>query len=239
MIYCSLCRSVEKIFLTGAITLSGAMTSLEKQIRKNCQGMSVTAHPTMLMNDDSEILHEICERPDEGARLLVGKYGRRLYAAAMRLCRNEADAEDLVSRTLARVIQNAGSFKGDSEFFTWQCAIMVNFFKMDRRRKGGNSLEFPEEWPEVSDERPSPAEAIERADDAREVRAAVAALPDRLRETVVLFYFGGMSVPEIAKSLGEPEGTVYYRLHEAKKAIREKISGKIPRRHARRASNRM
>jgi len=189
--------------------------------------MSAIAHLTLLMNDDSDILHEISERPDEGARLLVGKYGRRLYAVAMRLCRNEADAEDLVSRTLARVIQNVGSFKGNSEFFTWQCAIMANFFKMDLRRKGANSLEFPEELPEVADEKPSPAEAAERADDAREVRAAVTALPCRLREAVVLFYFSGMSVPEIAKSLGEPEGTVYYRLHEAKKAIREKISGKI------------
>ena len=189
--------------------------------------MSAIARLTLLMNDDSDILHEISERPNEGARILVGKYGRRLYAMAMRLCRNETDAEDLVSRTLARVIQSIGSFKGDSDFFTWQCAIMANFFKMGLRRKGANSLEFPEELPETSDERPSPAEAAERADDAREVRAAVAELPGRLREAVVLFYFGGMSVPAIAKSLGEPEGTVYYWLHEAKKAIREKISGKI------------
>ena len=189
--------------------------------------MSVRARLTLKMNDDSEILHELSERPDEGARILVGKYGRRLYAVAMRLCRNEADAEDLVSRTIARVIQSIGSFKGDSEFFTWQCAILANFFKTDRRRKGSNSLEFPEELPEVSDESPSPAEAAERADDARAVRAAVAALPGRLREAVVLFYFGGLAVPAIAKSLGEPEGTVYYWLHEAKKAIREKISKKI------------
>ena len=189
--------------------------------------MSAIARLTLLMNDDSDILREMSEHPDKGARILVEKYGRRLYAMAMRLCRNEADAEDLVSRTLARVIQNIGSFKGGSDFFTWQCAIMANFFKTGLRRKGANSLEFPEELPEVSDERPSPAESAERTDDAREVRAAVAALPGRLREAVVLFYFGGMSVPAIAKSLGEPEGTVYYRLHEAKKAIREKISGKI------------
>ena len=178
----------------------------------------------MLMNDDSEIQRQIGERPEEGARLLVGKYGRRLYAAAMRMCRNEADAEDLVSRTLARVVQNIGSFKRESEFFTWQCAIMANFFKMDLRRKGANSLEFPEKLPERVDERPSPAEAVERADDARKVREAVAVLPDNLRIAVTLFYFGGMSVPAIAQSLDVPEGTIYYWLHEAKKAIREKIS---------------
>ena len=180
----------------------------------------------MLMDDDSKILEELRERPGTGAKLLVDAYGRRLYAAAMRLCRNESDAEDLVARTLARAIQSIGSFKGESAFFTWLCSILANFFKMDLRRKGANSLEFPDELPEVADERPSPAESLERADDAREVRAAVAALPDRLREAVVLFYFCGMSVPAIAESLGAPEGTVHYRLHEAKRAIREKIAGR-------------
>lgn len=178
------------------------------------------------MTDDSEIVRRMKEHPEEGARLLVGAYGRRLYAAAMRMCRNAFDAEDLVARTLARVAQCVGSFKGESDFFTWQCSIMANFLKMDLRRKGANALLFPEEMPERADERPTPAESAERADDAREVRSAVAALPDRLRAAVILFYFGGMSVPAIAASLGEPEGTVYYRLHEAKRAIREKIAGK-------------
>ena len=162
------------------------------------------------MSDDDEILEKLRANPEDGARLLVGAYGRRLYAAAMRLCHNETDAEDLVSRTLARVVQSIGSFKGDSSFFTWQCSIMVNFFKMDIRRKAANSLVFPDELPERADERPSPAEAAERADDAREVRAAVASLPERLRAAVVMFYFAGMSVPAIAKSMGEPEAYLAY-----------------------------
>lgn len=80
------------------------------------------------MSDDDEILERLRTRPEDGARLLVGAYGRRL-------CHNETDAEDLVSRTLARVVQSIGSFKGESGFFTWQCSIMANFFKMDLRRK--------------------------------------------------------------------------------------------------------
>ena len=179
------------------------------------------------MSDDNEILERLRTRPEDGARLLVGAYGRRLYAAAMHLCRNETDSEDLVARTLARVVQNAGSFKGDSSFFTWQCSIMANFFKMDLRRKAANALVFQDELPERADERPSPAEAAARADDVCQVRAAVASLPASLRTAVTLFYFGGMSVPAIAESLGEPEGTVYYRLHEAKKMIRKNISAKI------------
>ena len=176
------------------------------------------------MNEDEELIKELKVRPDRGAHLLVQTYARRLYATAFRLCQNEADAEDLVQRTLARVVEKAGDFAGGSSLFTWMCSIMANFFKMDLRRKGANSLVFPEEMPESAAESPTPAEALEKADDARQVRAAVAALPDGLRAVVVLFYFDRMGAAEIAKALGEPEGTIYYRLHEAKKALREKLS---------------
>lgn len=53
------------------------------------------------MSDDDEILERLRTRPEDGARLLVGAYGRRLYAAAMRLCHNETDAEDLAPQKTA------------------------------------------------------------------------------------------------------------------------------------------
>ena len=176
------------------------------------------------MAEDEELVKAIRERPEEGARLLIRTYGQRLYATAFRLCQNETDAEDLVARTFARAVEKADAFDGKSAFFTWMCSIMANFFKMDLRKKGANSLVFPEEMPEPADERATPADEIERADEARSVRAAVAVLPAKLRAAVVMFYFDRMGVPAIAESLGEPEGTVYYWLHEAKKSLREKLS---------------
>ena len=76
----------------------------------------------------------IAKDRERGARALVEEYGRRLYATAYRLCLNEKDAEDLVFRTFARVVERIGSFQGRSEFFTWMCAILVNFHHMDMRR---------------------------------------------------------------------------------------------------------
>lgn len=171
---------------------------------------------------------ETAERPEKGsgeelARRLIREHGTRLYATAVRLCGNEADSEDIVSRTIARAVERFATFAGGSAEFTWLCAIMVNFRRMDARRKGANSLVFPEEMPETADARPTPAEKLEKADDARAIRRAVAALPEQLRAAVVLHYFNGMTVPAIASALGEPEGTIYYRLHDAKSRIREKI----------------
>ena len=104
------------------------------------------------------------------------------------------------------------------------CAILVNFHNMDMRRKAANALDFGEDVPERPDPRPDPSEALASNDEAAILRAAVDALPDDLREAIVLHYFDGMSVPDIAKALEVPEGTVYWRLHEGRKRIREKVA---------------
>ena len=174
--------------------------------------------------EERDLLREVAERPESGARRLVDAFGDHLYATAFRMCRNETDAEDLVARTLAKAVEKVGGFGGGSSLFTWMCAIMANFFRKSLRKKGANALVFPEEMPDAADTAPTPAEALERADAARAVRAAVAALPARQRAAVVMFYFERTPVPVIAESLGEPEGTVSYWLHEARKTLRRLLS---------------
>ena len=166
----------------------------------------------------------IAEDAERGAEALVKEYGTRLYATAFRLCQNEKDAEDLVFRTFARVLERIGTFRGRSAFFTWMCSILVNFYHMDARRKAANALDFGEEIPESPDPHPDPLETLAANDEAAILRAAVDELPSELREAIVLHYFDGMSVPEIAKAAGVPEGTVYWRLHEGRKRIRETVA---------------
>ena len=166
----------------------------------------------------------IAKDAEEGARVLVEDYGARLYATAFRLCLDAHAAEDLVQRTLVRVVGRIAGYKGESAFFTWMCAIMVNFRRMDVRRKAANALVFDEERLDVSDEKPDPGEALSRRDEAAALRGAVMRLPEDLRLVVVMHYFNGFSVPEIAKTVQSPEGTVYYRLHEARQRIRKYLS---------------
>ena len=166
----------------------------------------------------------IAKDAERGVKELVEEYGERLYATAFRLCQHEKDAEDLVSRTLARVVERIGSFHGKSAFFTWICSILANFYRMDMRRKAANALVFNENLPESPDSRPDPSEALASGDEASVIRAAVDALPADLRAAIVLHYFDEMSVPEIATALSVPEGTVYWRLHEGRKKIREIVA---------------
>lgn len=169
-----------------------------------------------------QIWEQLAADVESGAKRLVSEYGARLYATAYRICGNEKDAEDLVQRTLVRTVERIGSFNGKSAFFTWMCAILVNFHRMDKRGKARNALSLGEEAAvEVADSQPDPAERLAEEDEAAVIRRAVAQLPDLERETVVLHYFNGLSVPEIARMQKTPEGTVYYRLHQARTEVRE------------------
>ena len=165
----------------------------------------------------------IAENAERGAEALVKEYGARLYATAFRLCQNGQDAEDLVFRTFARVIERIRSYNGESSFFSWMCAILANFHRMDARRKAANALVFDPEPPDSVDERPNPSEALVAGDEAATIRAAVDELPDDLRTAIVLHYFDDMSVPEIANAIDVPEGTVYWRMHEGRRLIRETV----------------
>ena len=66
-----------------------------------------------------EVWEEIEANPERGARRLIDEYGNRLYAAAMVLCSNQADAEELVFRTLAQAVRKIAQYRGRAPFFSW------------------------------------------------------------------------------------------------------------------------
>ena len=166
-----------------------------------------------------EIWEEIAFDRERGAKRLVAELGDRLLTAAFQITQNSADAEDLVFRTFSQVIAKVGQYDGRSAFFTWIYRILLNFRRMDLRKKGANALVFMEELPEMEDPTPDPAEVLVLDSSAAEVRAGVARLPEPLREAVVLHYFEGLGVSEIAAVAGIPVGTVKFRLFEARKQL--------------------
>ena len=175
-----------------------------------------------------EIVVEVLKRNrQEGARLLLMEYRDRLFKVAFRICGNASMAEDLVLGTLVRAVDKIDSFDGKGGFFQWLYAILMNFLKMELRRKGANALDFQSEVPEVPDESPDAAETLSIAEDSALLRMAIARLPAPFRAVIVFRYFEDMSVPEIAKVIGISEGTVKSRLNRAKYAIRRILQGTI------------
>lgn len=169
------------------------------------------------------IWEDIALDANRGAERLISEFGDRLYASAAYICGNENDAEDLVSRTFTQVIRKISQYNERSSFYTCMYSIMLNFRKMDLRRKGANALVFPEELPEEADPSPDPAEGFDIRADAADVRRAVSELPEPYRAAVVMFYFEDMEIAEIAQAEGMPAGSVKSRLHRARKMLFKKL----------------
>ena len=170
-----------------------------------------------------EIWEDIAVDAENGAKRLVDEYGDRLFSAAVRICGNDRDAEDLVFRTLSHAIAKIGQYGRRSSFFSWLYSILANFHRMDMRKKASTALVFCEELPEEMDAAPNPAEMLDVNAEAEIVREATALLPEPLREIIVLRYFEDLSLREISALLKLPLSTVKFRLHFAKRKLRAKL----------------
>ena len=154
-------------------------------------------------------------------------YKERLFKTAFRLCSNAATAEDLTARTIVQAIKCIDQFNTTVSFFGWLCASLVNFHRMDMRKKAANSLAFTDAPPEAADAHPGPAEVLETKTNAAAVRAAVMQLSPPLREAVILRYFDDLPEAEIAKALETTVGAVKVRLHAARRKLKEMLAANL------------
>ena len=173
-----------------------------------------------------EIWQEIIKNREKGARELVAVYQDRLFAAAMILCRDRSVAEELVFRTFARAIEKIATFRPNTNFYNWLYTILINFRRMDLRRERINPLVPTDPLPDVPMEETPFTTLAAKADHAA-IRAAVAELSEPLKEVVLLRYFEGLSLDEIAATLNLPPGTVKSRLNYARATLARQLAPQL------------
>ena len=172
-----------------------------------------------------EIWQEIKKDKENGARRLVAEYGNRIYAAALLLSSNDLDAEELTFKTLDRAVKKIHLFDPERVFFTWLYAILLNFHRMELRKKRLPVIPMgaTSDLPEVACDSFA---AVLGGAGAADVTEAVRSLPPQLRETVVLRYYSEKSVEEISRIMEIPAGTVKSRLHNAREALNQFLTSK-------------
>ena len=142
----------------------------------------------------------------------------RLYRAARALCDSREDAEDLVQETYARVLSKRRVIGSDSDALPYLLSVLRNTFVSSLRTRSRRPQTAPLE--EAEPRLAAPASASPTAAlTAREVLAAIAALPGHQRDVVAAVDVAGLSYAEAADSLGVPAGTVMSRLHRGRARV--------------------
>jgi len=130
-----------------------------------------------------------------------------------------ADVDDLVQETLLEAWKNRAQYRGDSALETWVLAIARNRVKM-RLRSLGRRGEIDRAL-RAMDSEEIPDAVLRDAETVAAVRRALEALPPDQADALVLRYYEGRSVRDMAASLGDSEKAVESRLHRARVALRE------------------
>lgn len=185
------------------------------------------ARHSQMMSEEQDMVAGVRAGDAAAVARLVETHSPRLLRSAVLLCGCEADAHDAVQETLVTALRLIGRFRGASSLYTWLHGILINVVRHTVRAR---KLHAPlEDVPEPADHR-CPGDDCARTDEARAVRAAVAALPPEYREVVVLRYFEEMKVDDIARQLGLRSGTVKSRLHYAAARLRAALPPEMQRR---------
>jgi RNA polymerase sigma-70 factor (ECF subfamily) len=163
---------------------------------------------------------------------LVRSTQRRVFMTALRMMGNEDDARDVTQDAFVRAYRGLASFDGRSEFSTWLYRIVVNVALNHQRRKRRQRSVTLEEvaLPEPLQQRTGddPRRALELKRVLQDTRDAVQELTPVLRATVVLVIMEGMPYREAAEILECSEGTVAWRVHEARQKLRERLGKHLP-----------
>src|SRR5436853_1229365 len=165
----------------------------------------------------------------------AGEHMPSLYAAALRMTRNPADAEDLVQETYLKAYRSFDSFQQGTNLKAWLYKILTNTFinayRARRRRPEQTELDEAEDLylyrrlgglEAVAAGRSAEEEVMDLFTDA-EVKEALESLPEQFRMAVLLADVEGFSYKEIADIMDVPIGTVMSRLHRGRKQLQTRL----------------
>ncbi|MGO4851233.1 RNA polymerase sigma factor [Phaeovulum sp. W22_SRMD_FR3] len=182
------------------------------------------AFDAMIDVTDEALLVLYANGDPAAARSLTLRLGPLAFRVAMRMLRDTAEAEDVAQEALLRLWRIAPDWRqGEAKVSTWLYRVVTNLSTDRLRRRRGVALEAVAE-PE--DGRPSVVEVMIDTDRATALETALAALPERQRQAVVLRHLEGLSNPEIAEVMEIGVEAVESLTARGKRALSALLAGR-------------
>lgn len=159
---------------------------------------------------------------------LVLRYRKRIFALALHITGSASEADDIAQDVFLKAFRALPQFEGRSQFFTWVYRMAVNRslnVRRDRARRGEDTLDDPRlELAVAVDSRSNPGRAAELRQTYARLLRALDSLPIEMRTTVILVSLQGMSHGEVAVIQNLSEGTIAWRMHEARRRLHDAMA---------------
>ncbi len=160
----------------------------------------------------------------DAARALTARLTPRILRYATRMLRDRAEAEDVAQEAMLRLWRIAPDWRqGEAQVSTWLYRVAANLVTDRLRKRRGVALDTVAE-PE--DDRPSAEDGLQAAARLAALDAALADLPERQRQAVVLRHIEGLSNPEIAQAMDIGARAVESLTARGKRALAQALAGR-------------
>jgi len=169
---------------------------------------------------------------------LVRAHQGRVYAVAMRMCRNVEDAKDILQETFLGMVRSLREFREESKFSTWLYRIAANAC-LKKHRRGVHDPTPEQELsldelmphpdaegrkPEIPDWSEDAERAVLRGELSERLEAAIDKLPGEYKIVLILRDVEGLSAEETAQAVGLSVAAVKSRLHRARVFVRRELA---------------
>lgn len=186
--------------------------------------------------EENRLIRRVCDGDHEAFYELIRPYERRVFATALAILRNPADAEDVAQEAMLKAFANLRKFRAEARFSTWLIQIAINEARMHRRKEHAEVMEPMEPMThgeeedgnspprDFADWREIPLQVLERKEVREKLAEALASLGEKYREVFVLRDIQHLSIEESAKALGISASSVKTRLLRARLMLRDLLA---------------
>ena len=174
---------------------------------------------------DAQLLARVGRNEAQAVREMVARKLPRLLALAVRLLGRRGEAEEVAQDTFVRIWKQAAQWQsGQARFDTWLHRVALNIC-YDRLRTRRDEEPYEEDVHASADPTPAPDDALQAAQRRHRVGAAIAALPARQREALVLQYYQELSNNDAAMLMGISIEALESLLVRARRSLRAQLIG--------------